>query len=174
MWLMESRQGDRMMETVEIDIRPLTPGDYRDAGRIYFCAVHEGTRGVYSHEQRRAWGGETIDLPHWKDRIAGLDGFVAVTAGEPVGFMTVDASGYIDLAFVLPSCAGKGVGRRLLAASEQWALGHGATQLSTHASKAARPFFEANGWRVEEEETIERRSIVLTRYRMRKAMANIA
>ena len=79
-----------------VNIRPLIAEDYRAVGRIYFCAIHEGTGSAYSYQQRLAWGGETIDLDRWKTRVQALTGFVAEDSGEPVGFITIDLSGYVD------------------------------------------------------------------------------
>ncbi len=155
----------------KVDIRPLAPADYPDAARIYFCAIHEGTRGVYTLEQRRAWGGDTINLDRWKARFAQITGFMAEVHGEPVGFMTIDETGYIDLAFVLPSVAGKGVGGTLLKAVERWASTQAAPRLTTHASMAARPFFAAHGWATQDAEEIERQGVTLTRYKMRKGLS---
>lgn len=157
--------------SVNVDIRPLAADDYRAVGRIYFCAVHEGTRNAYSYEQRLAWGGETIDLERWKTRIETLTGFVAEENSEPVGFITIDRTGYVDLAFVLPSSTRKGLGRALLNAAERWAKANGATQLTTEASLVARPFFEKSGWLVSEEEHVDRKGMILTRYKMRKDLA---
>lgn len=84
--------------------------------------------------------------------------------------MTIDAGGYIDLAFVLPTAAGTGVGRQLYQAIEQKAAALGADVLTTQASKAARPFFEAHGWSVVAEQTVERSGVCLTNYRMRKVL----
>lgn len=153
-----------------VTTRPLTADDYRDVGRIYFCAVHEGTRDAYTREQRLAWGGDTIDLLRWKTRVEALIGFVAEEDGEPIGFITIDNSGYIDLAFVLPSATGRGVGRTLLNAAEQWAFVNGATHLTTEASLVARPLFERNEWFVLEEEEIERKGVILRRFKMHKSL----
>lgn len=154
-----------------IEIRPLCAEDFRDVGRIFFCAVHEGTRHAYTLEQRRAWAGDTIDLSRWKDRLTTLAGFIAEEDGDPVGFMTIDRTGYVDLAFVLPSAAGKGVGGSLLNAVEHWAVANGATRLTSAASLVARSFFEKNGWTVLEEEEIDRQGVVLRRYQMQKTLA---
>lgn len=151
-----------------VTIRPLRAEDYPALGRIFFCAVHEGTRSAYDQNQRLAWGGETIDLDRWKARVRDLTGFVAEDLGEPVGFMTIDQSGYIDLAFVLPSASGKGVGGRLLQSVELWAKDHGVAQLTVAASLIAHPFFLKNGWQVEEQEQVTRKGQILSRYRMRK------
>jgi putative acetyltransferase len=66
--------------------------------------------------------------------------------------IAIDEAGHVDLAFVLPSAAGMGVGRALLNAAERWASAHGATRLSTEASLVARPFFERNDRSVLEED----------------------
>lgn len=153
-----------------ITIRKLGVADAPHAARIYFCAIYEGTRAHYSFAQRRAWAGDRVDPQAWRERLAGQFGFVAERDGEPVGFMTIDSGGYIDLAFVLPSEAGTGVGRQLYRAIEQKAAALGAGVLTTHASKAARPFFEACGWSVIAEQTVERSGVSLTNYRMRKVV----
>lgn len=154
----------------ELAIRPLTPGDAAAIARIFFDAVHEGTREHYSPAQRLAWGGEDVDPEGWGERLAGLTGFVAELEGEPVGFMTIEASGYIDLAFVHPRVAGTGVGHRLYQAVEAKAHELGADSLSTNASKAARGFFERQGWQVVTEQTAERQGVALTNYKMRKVL----
>lgn len=151
-------------------IRELGVADAPHAARIYFCAIYEGTRAHYSFAQRRAWAGDRVDPEAWRERLAGQFGFVAERDGEPVGFMTIDAGGYIDLAFVLPTAAGTGVGRQLYQAIEQKAAALGADVLTTQASKAARPFFEARGWSVVAEQTVERSGVCLTNYRMRKVL----
>ncbi|UMA65084.1 GNAT family N-acetyltransferase [Roseivivax marinus] len=151
---------------MDVRIRPLVPDDSAAVGRIFFLAVHEGTRTAYTAAERLAWAGETIDLASWETRVAQLGGWVAELNGEPVGVMTIDATGYIDLAFVLPSCTGRGIGARLLRACAARAADLGATTLSAHASLVARPFFEAQGWHVEAEEIVERRGVPLRRFRM--------
>lgn len=151
-------------------IRALGPGDAPHVGRIYFCAVYEGAREHYSFEQRRAWAGDTVDPDYWSQRLAGQLGFIAEQGGEPVGFMTINPAGYIDLAFVLPSAAGAGIGKQLYAAIEQKGRDLGASVLTTEASKPAKPFFESQGWTVEAAQSIERRGVSLTNYRMQKRL----
>lgn len=154
----------------KVAIRPLAVGDAAAVARIFFCAVHEGTREHYSYTQRLAWGGEEVSPDAWRDRLEGVIGFVAELEGEPVGFMTIEASGYIDLAFVLPSMAGTGVGFRLYEAVEAKARELGARVLTTNASKTARPFFERQGWEVVTKQSVERQGVGLTNFKMRKAL----
>ncbi|MCF8481082.1 MAG: GNAT family N-acetyltransferase [Rhodospirillum sp.] len=151
-------------------LRTLTPDDTVHVARIFFCAVHEGAREHYTFEQRLAWGGETVDPDAWRDRLEEAMGFLAERNGEPVGFMTVDETGLIDLAFVLPSMAGQGIGTRLYRAVEDQARALGLQALTTEASKVSKPFFERQGWEVITEQSVEREGVSLTNYKMRKPL----
>ncbi|WP_172296862.1 GNAT family N-acetyltransferase [Pseudoruegeria sp. HB172150] len=153
-----------------IRIRPLTVEDAPHVARIYFCAIHEGSRGHYDYSQRLAWGGLTVDPAVWRRRLKGVDGFVAERDCEPLGFMTLDDAGYIDLAFVLPSAAGHGIGRRLYEAVEARARKQGLCELTVQASKVARPLFEKMGWVTVAEQQVTRQDVKLTNYRMRKPL----
>jgi putative acetyltransferase len=157
-----------------LKIRPICDTDGEIAASIFFDAVHAGTREYYTHEQREAWGGTAPDPAAWDDRLRGMDGFVAELDGSPVGFMTIDRGGYIDLAFVMPSVAGTGVGWQLYGAVERSAREFGATRLTTQASRKARPFFERQGWTVEREQTAVRRGVELTNFRMWKQLTSEA
>ncbi|WP_112322347.1 GNAT family N-acetyltransferase [Oceanibium sediminis] len=155
---------------MSIEIRPLCDKDGAHIARIFFLAVHEGTQDAYNADERRAWAGDVIDLPTWKERARTLNGFIATEANAPVGFMTIDASGHIDLAFVLPAMTRKCVGSALLSAAEDWAVAHGARQLTAAASLVARPFFESHGWTVHDAKDVTRNGVTLRRFRMEKSL----
>lgn len=84
--------------------------------------------------------------------------------------MTIDAMGFIDLAFVAPAALGQGVGWRLYAAVEARARDLGGAVLTTEASRMARPFFERQGWAVVAEQVVLKRGVGLTNCWMRKAL----
>ncbi len=155
----------------DVALRPLRQEDAPHAARIYFAAVHEGTAALYDAEQRRAWGGEREEPERWRERLEGMQGFVAEIGGVPQGFMTIDAEGLVDLAFVHPSAARRGIGAMLLAAVEGRARELGVTRLWSEASKASRPFFARHGWAVVTEQQVERDGVKLTNYRMEKRLA---
>ena len=119
-----------------IKIRKLHPNDARIMATIFFDAVHEGTKDHYTEAQRRAWGGSAPIPERWRHTIGDMIGFIAEENGQPLGFMTIDAEGFIDLAFVSPSVSGRGVGYQLYNAVEEKAHDLGAPVLSTVASKA--------------------------------------
>jgi putative acetyltransferase len=154
-----------------VRIRPLRPTDSAQAAQVFFDAIHRGTADVYSATQRQAWAGARPDTEGWRNRLVGVQGFAAETAGQLLGFMTIDETGYIDLAFVSPDAMGQGIGRKLYDAVEHRARELGVTALSTHASKKARPFFERMGWSVDHVQTVEKHDVTLTNYKMSKALA---
>lgn len=151
-------------------LRKLGEDDAAIVARIFFHAVHEGTKDHYTTEQRLAWGGDAPDPEGWRNRIRGMTGFVAEAGGEPAGFMTIDADGLIDLAFVAPDFAGLGLGYALYKAVEQAARELRAPGLHTEASLRARPFFERQGFHVVEAQTVVQRGVEMRNFKMRKAL----
>lgn len=97
---------------------------------------------------------------------------MAEIAGAAVGFMTIDARGYIDLAFVISKVAGTGVGWRLYQAVERRARDLGTTRLTTEASKTAKPFFERQGWTTDSEQVVLKRNVPLINFKMSKSLAS--
>ncbi|KAA5604794.1 GNAT family N-acetyltransferase [Roseospira marina] len=157
------------MET--LTLRPLRADDGDIAGAIFFDAVHRGAAAHYTPEQRIAWAGASPNTAGWRTMCVDVDGFMAERNGEPVGFMTLDANGYIDLAFVRSDVAGTGAGWRLYQAVEARAEDLGIARLTTDASLTARPFFERQGWTVEREQTVQKGAVALTNFKMAKRLA---
>ncbi|WP_121063517.1 GNAT family N-acetyltransferase [Chachezhania antarctica] len=153
-----------------IIIRPLVATDGPAAGEVFFDAVQRGTMAEYTQEQRDAWAGAVHDPEGWTDRLDGVDGFAAEADGRVVGFMTIDADGHVDLAFIRSDAIGQGVGRQLYDAVEDRAKALGATVMTTDASLKARPFFERMGWHVVREQKPVRRGVELTNFRMEKVL----
>ncbi len=155
-----------------IHIRPLTAEDGEAAAAIFFDAVHKGTADVYSAAQRRAWAGAAPNPARWRRRFADISGVAAEVDGGMAGFMTLEAEGYIDLAFVRSDLSGRGVGRALYDRIEARARAGGLDRLTVEASKTARPFFERMGWRVDAEQVVVKEGIGLTNYPMSKLLAS--
>ena len=97
---------------------------------------------------------DAADLPDrlLRLRSGGDDAFVAVLDGETVGLATVHARAVLHVArpvaqltalVVPPAMRGRGVGRALVAAAEQWARAQGADRLvvTTALHRADAPLF---------------------------------
>lgn len=97
-------------------------------------------------EQVSAWAPETVDLATWRKRRERAHTLVAVTDGQLAGFTDVTDTGLVDMLFVHPDHAGRGVGRLLLEAVIDTARARGLTRLHTHASRTAQPVLERLGF----------------------------
>ena len=92
-----------------MEVRSYAPEDAAPLAEVYHKAVREGAAKAYRPEQVAAWSPEVPRGDHWAERLGAADTVVAVEAQDHVGFMTMDARGYLDLAFVVPDVMGTGV-----------------------------------------------------------------
>ncbi|GEL97829.1 GNAT family N-acetyltransferase [Cellulomonas terrae] len=122
----------------------------------------------YTPEQVAAWASDEIDPAGWADRRRASRTRVAEVDGRVVGFTDVDERGYVDMLFVDPAVARRGVATALLAWAVSTARELGAAELSTHASLTARPFFEHHGFVVVTEQRPVLRGVTLTNFVMRR------
>lgn len=120
----------------------------------------------YAPEQVAAWAPEHPDMKGWAERLRSGGVFVAEVNGQVVGFARADESGIVDLLYVDPEYARRGLGRELLTAACSWAVDRGARRLESEVSIVARPLFEAMGFCVEREQTVVRRGVKLRNFHM--------
>ena len=160
------------MQNASIEIGGFKASEADQLGVIFFDAVRDGATEFYSFEQRRAWASKTPSGPSWVSRLAAQNTLVARKAGLPVGFMTLDGDGYIDLAFVAPGYQRQGIGRGLYARIEAMARDANIARLHSQASYLVRGLFEQQGWEIVREQQIERAGVALTNFLMEKRLDN--
>jgi putative acetyltransferase len=154
-----------------VHLRDYTSDDAGPTLGVFLRAVRVTAARDYSPEQVAAWAPDDVDPAAWAARRAAAGTRVAVADdGSVIGFSDVDGSGYVDMMFVDPGAAGRGVATALLRWAEETARVAGAAELTTHASVTARPFFERRGFVVEAEQHPVRRGVELTSYRMRRPL----
>ena len=137
-----------------------------------FDAVRSGD-SPYDEQQRQAWLAEPPAGPEWVERLSSQDIIVAETDSQLVGFMSLGAEGYIDLAFIRLEARHNGVFRMMFERIEQQALARGDRRLWVHASLAARPAFETVGFTVERSESVQLGTEQLQRFEMEKALPGL-
>lgn len=123
---------------------------------------------AYDLAQRRAWAPDEPDLAAWRDRFAGLRMLVAEFDGQPAGFIGFQNDGYIDLLYVSPEHARRGVASALFTAAAGELAAAGRMALRVEASLVAEPFFRRQGFSIVEEQRVERGGVSLRRYLMRR------
>lgn len=149
-------------------LRAARPGDGAATFGVFYAAVHRGAAEAYSAEERAAWAPSPEPPPKWEAPLLSGTTLIAERRGQTVGFMTLGDDGYLDLAYVAPKQIGRGVGSALLQAIEGGARNAGLALLSTEASLVARPFFARHGWRETARQSVIRRGVALTNFRMEK------
>ncbi|WP_456785902.1 GNAT family N-acetyltransferase [Cellulomonas sp. P5_C5] len=138
---------------------------------VFLRAIRLTAARDYTPTQVAAWASDEIDPAGWADRRRAARTRVAEVDGRVAGFTDVDARGYVDMLFVDPAFARRGVASALLAWAATTAQELGAVGLSTHASLTARPFFEAHGFVVVVEQHPVLRGVALTNFVMRRDLA---
>ncbi len=158
------------MQNSSIEVGDFEASEADQLGVIFFDAVREGATEFYSFELRQVWAPKTPSGPNWASRLASQKTLVARKAGLPVGFMTLDGDGYIDLAFVAPRHQRQGIGGQLYARIEALARDASMARLHSQASYLVRGLFEQQGWEVVREQQIERSGVTLTNFLMEKRL----
>ena len=138
----------------------------------YTASIRSLAAPYYSPEQIAAWAPVPADVLRWQERLAQLHTIVAESDGVLAGFASYTNEGYLDFLFTHPAFARRGVASRLYGRVESALLAVGASVVTTHASLAARPFFDHHGFQMDTEECVECRGVSLRRFAMHKRLHN--
>jgi len=155
-----------------IRIREFRPDDASATLRIFEDAIRITALSRYTESEVTAWLGGERDVEEWSDARLAANTFIAEVDGHIAGFTDLSATGYVDRLFVHPDFGRRGIGAALLEYVRRLAQSKGMRQMSTHASLVARPVFEAVGFTVGYEETVERDGETLRRFFMTADPAN--
>ena len=156
-------------------LRPYRKEDCGQTARLFYETVHRVNARDYTGPQLNAWAPEVPDLRAWDASFLAHRTLVAWEGGEILGFGDLDLEGrYLDRLYVRWDAQGRGIAAALCDALEAHCRELGVDAVTVHASKTARPFFEARGYRVVRPQQVERRGVKLTNFRMEKGCAGRA
>lgn len=144
-----------------------TRADYGDLADVMFDAVRHGP-SPYSEAQRAQWVPHRRAGTEWEARLDRQSIVLARNAKGVVGFMSVDATGYIDFAYIRPEAQGTGLFRKLFAQIEQRSGFGQDKRLWVHASLMAQPAFSAMGFQIVERQVVEIGGESLERFEMER------
>lgn len=133
-----------------ITVRRYQPPDRIHTAGVFFRAVREGTADIYSDQQRQDWAKNPSPDLTTPDPRAGQDCWVSEQEGRITGFMALDKTGYLDMAFVLPEVMGKGHAAAIYDVLLAHARAAHLRRLTVHASHFSRRFLAKRGWQVDE------------------------
>ena len=135
-----------MVKTNNIPLRPFLPKDVMALRELFAQSIEELTQEEYDEDQRAAWASMAANAQAFGQRLAGETTLVVEIDGEYAGFGSLKDNRVVDMLYVHPYFAGRGVGTALVDALEKLAKGRGSPEISVEASDAAQVFFEGRGY----------------------------
>ncbi|MCI8608547.1 MAG: GNAT family N-acetyltransferase [Firmicutes bacterium] len=147
-----------------MEIRKYQQSDCRELTELFYNTVHTVNAKDYTKTQLDAWATGQVDLDKWNQSLQEHFSIVAVENEVIVGFGDIDSAGYLDRLFVRADYQGRGIATVICTQLEQAFKGN----ITTYASITAKPFFEKRGYKVVEEQQVERQGIYLTNFVMIK------
>lgn len=158
------------IDDANVTVRPYREPDIATLAALFTESVHTLASAYYDESQLAAWAPRPPDLPMWRHRLSSVRTLVAEVDAHPVGFISYEENGHIDLLYTSPAHARMGIATTLYSHTEALLIAHGVTEAFTEASLVARPFFERRGFEVTEEQYVQFRGVTFQRFAMRKAL----
>jgi putative acetyltransferase len=158
----------------EFALRPFLPADVPLLAEIFRASIEQLTADDYSEAQQEAWASAADDEAQFGARLANALTLLATLDGSPVGFASLANGDQIDMLYVHPVVAGRGVGTLLCDALEKLAQARGVKRLTTDASDTARPFFERRSYTPEQRNTVMRGGEWIANTTLRKDLSGQA
>ncbi|SFS53048.1 GNAT family N-acetyltransferase [Paenibacillus sp. 453mf] len=158
---------------MKFEIVRFKESDLEEIVNLFYDTVHSVNSKDYSEEQLHAWA--PIDekdskLLSWKESMSRNITLVAKMHDQVVGFCDLTIDGHLDRLFVHKEYQGMGIASSLIKRLEVEAMKLNLSAIDTDASITAKPFFERQGYVVVSEQTVERKGVQLTNFKMIKQL----
>lgn len=151
-------------------LRPFLAADTAALQDLFAQSIEELTAEDYDEDQRLAWVSTAADAEAFAERLGSMVTLVIQIGGEYAGFASLKDDKTLEMLYVHPYHAGRGVGTTLADALERIAQGRGATEITVEASDTAVPFFEGRGYESTQRNMIPRDDQWLTNTTMKKLL----
>jgi putative acetyltransferase len=134
-------------------MRPFLPADAPLVADIFRASIEELAGDDYSAAQQDAWASAADDEAAFGARLAGQLTLIGTLDGSPAGFISLADAGKLDMLYVHPAAAGRGIAALLCDAIERLAAARGLKTLTVDASDTAREFFARRGFVAQQRNT---------------------
>ena len=155
-------------------LRPFLASDTPLLAEIFRASIAELTTDDYSEAQQAAWMASAGDEAAFGAWLAGELTLVATIDGAAVGFAALKGADVIDMLYVHPAVAGRGIEAQLCDALEKIAAARGATKLAADASDTALGFFTRRGFVPQQRNSVPRDEEWLANTTVQKTLVNHA
>jgi putative acetyltransferase len=126
-----------------VALRPALPADAPRLAEIFRASIDELAREDYSEAQIEAWIATADDEAAFAAKLAGELTIVALLRGEVAGFASLKGTDALDMLYVHPLAARKGVATKLCDALEKLAAARKAVLITADVADSALDFFAA-------------------------------
>jgi putative acetyltransferase len=129
-----------------VALRPALPSDAPALAALFRASVEVLGAEDYSEAQVEAWSAVAEDEAAFAQRLADRLAIVGFVGGAIAGFAALKGTDVIDMLYVHPQFARRGVASALCDALEKLAAARKARTLSVDASDGAEKFFARRGY----------------------------
>jgi putative acetyltransferase len=152
-------------------LRPFLVSDTPLLAEIFRASIAELTSDDYTEAQQAAWMASAGDEAAFGERLTGELTLVATIEGAAVGFAALTGGDVIDMLYVHPAVAGRGIGAQLCDAIEKLAAARGAAKLTADASDTALGFFTRRGFVPQRRNSVSRNNEWLANTTVEKTLS---
>lgn len=155
-------------------LRPMLPSDGPLLASIFRASIEGLATEDYSAAQIDAWMAAADDEAAFGARMAKDLTLIASAGKVPAGFASLKDNAHIEMLYVRPEFAGRGVASALLEALETLAAARGTSVITTDASDTARDVFAKRGYVAQRRNTVALNGEWLGNTTMQKRLAAVA
>jgi putative acetyltransferase len=136
-------------------LRPMLPTDAPALAAIFRASIEELAVEDYGPGQLDAWMRAADDEAGFAKKLGDDLTLIATVEKQPVGFASLKDNSHIEMLYVDPHAAGRGVAKTLIDALETLAAARGQSRITTDSSDTARDFFAKRGYAAIRRNTVE-------------------
>lgn len=151
--------------------RDYQPQDVQALANIFYYTIHRINIQHYTEEQVDVWAPTScLEAEGWAKRFSRTKPIIATAGNQIVGFAEFEPNGHIDCFYCHDEWIGKGVGSALMKEILRRARNSGIPLIFSDVSITAKPFFEKWGFKVVTQQTVVRKGVELTNFKMERTV----
>lgn len=155
----------------ELYIRDYRPEDVLTLANIYYNTIHKINIQHYTKKQLDVWAPNTsLETEGWKKKFLRTKPIIGTIEDKIVGFVEFEPNGHIDCFYCHHEWIRKGVGSALMKEVLQRAQNNYIHLIFSEVSITAKPFFEKWEFKIRAQQTIVRKGVELTNFRMERIL----
>ncbi len=151
-------------------IREYQPSDVENIIAIFRDAIINIGSTAYNAKQIEVWSSYPEDIEEFRQLLSQGITFVAVHNNQLVAFGQLNPSNHIAFLYTASNFNRLGYATKIYQQLEAQAFNQGVQRLQTDASRISKYFFLKMGFYIVETEIVERKQVLLERFKMEKIL----